>query len=104
MKGIAMKSYSHLSLQERERIAHLHADGLCAREISIDLGRHLGTIYRELARNSNKDGSYKPVTAENRYLARRQRDRFIDRHPALATFIRERIIEGWQRRPAVGQF
>ncbi len=81
VKGVAMKTYSHLSL--------------CVTEIAAALDRHPGTIYRELGRNSNGDGSYRPVSAEGRYLARRQRQRVIDAHPALAAFIRERLLEGW---------
>ena len=95
MRGAAMKSYSHLSFWERERIAFLRADGLCVSDIATALGRHPGTIYRELARNANLDGSYRPVSAEARYLSRRQRERIIDACPALAGFIRERLCEGW---------
>ncbi len=90
-----MKDYGHLSFEERERIAFLRAEGLCVANIATELERSPGTIYRELARNSNADGSYRPVSAERRYLARRQRERIIDAHPALETFIRDRIVEGW---------
>ena len=48
-----------------------------------------------MKRNSNRDGGYRPVSAEGRYLARRQRARLLDTITELASFVRERLYEGW---------
>lgn len=90
-----MKGYDHLSFEEREHIALLRAEGLCASAIGREIGRPRCTVSRELARNANADGSYRPLSAERRYLARRCRERCIDGDPGLAAFIRERLYEGW---------
>ena len=50
---------------------------------------------RELRRNCNGDGGYRPVLAEGRYFARRQRRRILDAIPELASFVVERLHEGW---------
>ena len=44
-------SYYHLSSQERYVIYHLVLYGLSLREIGRRLGRHHGTISREIKRN-----------------------------------------------------
>jgi len=90
-----MKHYNHLTFEERERIALLRVEGLCASQIAAQLGRHKTTIRRELRRNSNADDSYRPLSAERRYMARRQRERRLDLEPELARFIRERLQDGW---------
>jgi len=90
-----MKAYGHLTYEERDRIALLRAEGLCASQIARKIGRPACTVGRELKRNSNGDGGYRPVSAEGRYLARRRRRRLLDANPELAAFIRERLYEGW---------
>lgn len=90
-----MKAYGHLTYEEREHIALLRVEGLCPSQIAQEIGRPPCTVGRELKRNSNGDGGYRPMSAEGRYLARRHRDRILDADPALATFVRERLYEGW---------
>ena len=75
-----MPEYGHITLEEREQIALLRLSGLGIRSIARVLERDAGTISRELHRNSNKDGSYRPHSAEGRYFYRRQRSRFLDRN------------------------
>lgn len=90
-----MTAYGHLTFDERERIALLRATGLCPSSIAREIGRPPCTVGRELERNCNGDGSYRPVSAEGRYLSRRQRTRRLDANQELAAFIRERLQEGW---------
>ncbi len=90
-----MKAYGHLTYEEREHIALLRVEGLCPSQIAQEIGRPPCTVGRELKRNSNGDGGYRPMSTEGRYLARRHRDRILDADPALATFVRERLYEGW---------
>jgi IS30 family transposase len=42
---------SHLTKEERDLLAQLHHRGLLQNQIAEELGRHPGTISRELARN-----------------------------------------------------
>lgn len=97
-----MSGYGHLSYWERERIALLRAEGLCPSKIADDLGRHKTTVIRELGRNSNQDGSYRPMSAEGRYLARRLRERVLDANPQLAGYVRDRLYEGWTPEQIAG--
>jgi transposase, IS30 family len=90
-----MTVYGHLTYEERERLAVLCAEGLCPSEIAQELGRNRSSVYRELSRNSNADGSYRAASADRRYMARRQRMRFLDANSELAEFVVERLQEGW---------
>jgi len=90
-----MRSYDQITFDEREQIALLHAQNYGPSHIARALWRHKSTISRELARNTNKDGSYRPVSAEGRYLFRRQRERILDQNKPLARFVRQQIYEGW---------
>jgi IS30 family transposase len=90
-----MSGYGHLSLGEREQLCELRAQGLSVRAMAAALGRSPSTISRERARNSNADGSYRPLSAERRYLARRQRPALLDRLAELASFVTDRLHENW---------
>lgn len=90
-----MTEYSHLSCWERQEIARLHATGWSLAQIGAAIGRGRWTVSRELARNSNKNGSYNPASADRRYMARRRRDGLLDQAPELARFVVERLCENW---------
>ena len=90
-----MKAYGHLTYEERDRIALLRSAGLSPAEIGREIGRPGCTVGRELERNCNCDGAYRPVSAEGRYLARRHRHRILDDNLELASFVVERLHEGW---------
>ncbi|MEC5293302.1 helix-turn-helix domain-containing protein [Aurantimonas sp. C2-6-R+9] len=47
-----MSGYSHLTAEERDRLADLRADGLSLRVIAKALGRAASTISREVRRNA----------------------------------------------------
>ena len=90
-----MKAYGHLTYEERDRIALLRAEGLCPSQIAQEIGRPSCTVGRELKRNSNGDGGYRPVSAEGRYLARRQRERLLDANPDRAALVSPLLSSGW---------
>jgi len=69
--------------------------GLSRAAIAREIGRPACTVGRELKRNCNGDGAYRPVPAEGRYLAYRQRLRILDVNLELACFVVERLHEGW---------
>ena len=51
-----MPGYSHLTAEERDRIADLKAAGLSLRAIARALGRAASTVSRELRRNALDSG------------------------------------------------
>lgn len=68
-----MKSYHHLSQQERAILLHDLERGLSLRAIASKLERHPSTLSRELNRNSMTSSSYCAVTAALSYQKRRLR-------------------------------
>lgn len=88
-----MKRYTHLSLEERTLISHYYNDGKSIRHIAHFVGRSPSSIWREIARNSNKT-SYNPQTACRRYRARRQKVCKIDQYPDLRDYILNTLSEG----------
>ena len=93
---------THLSLEEREQLAALRAEGLSLRVIARQLGRAPSTISRELRRNALPRGGYLPVHAEGGYLDRRQRPAILERDERLGRFVRERLLEGWTPEQIAG--
>ena len=79
MSGIAMgTNYNHLTLDQRCRLRGLMEMGLGAGAIARRLGRHRGTIYRELARNRCVD-EYRPDSADRMAWVRKLRGSKIQR-------------------------
>src|SRR3712207_2487930 len=97
-----MSGGTHLTLDERERLAALKAEGLGLRAIAARLGRAASTISRELRRNALPRGGYLPVHAEGCYLERRQRPAVLERDAKLGRFLRERLVEGWTPEQIAG--
>src|SRR5215218_5008919 len=97
-----MADGTHLTLEERERLAVLLAEGLSRREIARRLGRAASTISRELRRNALPKGGHLPVHAEGCYLERRQRSAILERDARLGRFVRDRLLEGWTPEQIAG--
>jgi IS30 family transposase len=89
-----MKRYTHLTLEERTLLAHFYEAGLSLTQIARDMGRSKSTISAEIARNSNKGGAYNPLTANNRYQARKVRLSLLDQDLALQHYVLDRLHEG----------
>jgi len=70
-----MRKYHQLTSGERYELRALRRQGCSNAEIARALGRHRSTIGREIARNSRKDGGYRPYTADEMTRARRRRSR-----------------------------
>ena len=90
-----MKEYRHLSLEDREHVALLHAQGLGPTAIGRELGWDKSTISRELRRNRLADGRYIAGSAQRKSRARCARSSILVRDKALCTFVLERLQEGW---------
>lgn len=97
-----MTGYSHLSYWERHEIARFRAAGWSLARIAAAIGRGKWTISRELGRNSNKDSSYNPASADRRYMARRQRPALLDQCRGLARYVVERLQENWTPEQIAG--
>jgi IS30 family transposase len=97
-----MSGGTHLTLEERERLAAFKAEGLSLRGIARELGRAASTVSRELRRNALPKGGYLPVHAEGCYLERRQRPAILERDAKLARFVGERLLEGWTPEQIAG--
>ncbi|HIF08325.1 MAG TPA: hypothetical protein EYQ64_15725 [Gemmatimonadetes bacterium] len=54
-----MRTYHQLTPGERYELSALRKQGLRPTEIALALGRYRSTIYREIERNSRKDGAYR---------------------------------------------
>ncbi|MGA2113025.1 MAG: IS30 family transposase [Anaerolineales bacterium] len=70
-----MKTYGHLSRDERLLLFQWVREGCSQAEVARRLGRDKGTISRELRRNAVTPVGYLPDVAQGRYQARRQRCR-----------------------------
>ena len=90
-----MRSYSHLSDDERDQIGILRAAGRSMGAIARVLGRAKTTISRELQRNALPSGGYSPLHAAGAYRLRRRREAILEREAALRLFVGDRLAEGW---------
>ncbi len=89
-----MRRYGHLSAEERDRIAEMHARHEGVSAIAAAIGRNKSTASREIARNG-RNGRYGAIAAQSRSDARRKacgpRKRLSD--PAPAAEVRRRIVD-----------
>ncbi len=90
-----MRSYSHLSEDERDQIGVLRAAGRSMGAIARALGRAKATVSRELQRNALPLGGYSPLHAAGAYQLRRRREAILEREAALRLFVGDRLAEGW---------
>jgi IS30 family transposase len=99
-----MRKYHQLTSGERYELRAFRRQGCSNAEIARALGRHRSTIGREIARNSRKDGGYRPYTADEMSRARRRRSRrnrrFIGPDWALVV---ARLQEEWSPEQISGR-
>lgn len=91
------RSPRYLSEAERIRIADLRSAGVSARGIARELGRAPSTISRELRRNCDPDGRYRPHHAEHvaRMRACKPRKRRIAGDAVLAEAVARLLGKRW---------
>ena len=91
------RSPRYLSEQERIEIADLRAAGMSIRGIAEQLGRAPSTISREIRRNRDSDGHYRPHHAEQaaRQRAGKPRQRRIAVDEVLAEIIGRLLAKRW---------
>lgn len=90
------KHYSHISAENRIKLYELLYKGMTLANISLLLGYHKSTIYRELERNSYMSG-YRPDWANTEYGNRRrsQYKSKIEKNPDLKNYIIAKLQAGW---------
>lgn len=96
---------TQLNMEERERIAQTWFAGYSRAEVAQALGRHPGTISRELARNSEADGSYLATSAQRKAQQRRRQRplvRKMDR-PQLDEYVRSGLARCWSPDEIAGR-
>jgi len=95
---------SHLTMEERDRIAQLRYSGANQGEIAKALQRDRSTISRELRRNSTGDAYY--AGQAQRHSEQRRRQRPLSRKmddPTLNKAVRERLAQEWSPEQIEGR-
>ena len=93
-----------LTMEERETISRMQAAGRSPAETADAIGRHVSTIYRELARNASP-GGYRAVAAQQMALQRR-RDRPITRkmeRPEIRENVIKHLVQYWSPEQIAGR-
>jgi IS30 family transposase len=95
------RNYSHLTQNDRDRIAILTKQGHSQKEIAEVIGKSPATISRELRRNGyvRKKKDYDHTYAHHKAYVRRYeaswKGRKIDTHPEIQKYIVEKLKAGW---------
>ena len=93
-----MKSYTHFTLEERERLRIKLTEGKSLRQIAQELDRNVSSISRELSRNKKKDGSYNAYWGRTMYRSRRKkcvRNYRLKADAELQKFVTEGLDKYW---------
>ena len=103
------RHYSHLSLDERRRIANWLEAKMPIAEVADRLCRDASTIYRDIKRNRHTDSElpeldgYHAVAAQDMYERRRAIHRKMIVHPELKAAIEDRLKAGWSPEQIAGR-
>jgi len=97
-------AYTHLTKEERDKLAVLRSRGWKLREIAEKVGRSIGTLSRELKRNT-AHGIYLPHKAQERAEKRETEEHKCKRLKtyALQYDIERQIMEGWSPEIIAGR-
>lgn len=103
-KGVAVKEYTQLRLEERRELYRMQKQGMSEKEMALTLDRDRSTISRELARNSDPELGYLPdsahAKAQNRKHILKPK---VDRLPELKVIIVARLRERWSPEMIAGE-
>jgi IS30 family transposase len=99
-------SYRHFTPSERETLERSVRLGKSTKEIGEILGKHRGTIRRELLRNRDLDGKYKCAMASVFYLDRRKRCYVKSKlgDEALMLRVQKELREKWSPEQIAGRW
>lgn len=108
--GVHVKNYSHLSLEEREKLYALREQGKSLRHIAKKLQRSQSSLTRELQRNIRYGNeyfgnTYLPCKAQVLYekRARKQRAKAPLKNPAIFLYVRKHLRMGWSPETIAGR-
>jgi IS30 family transposase len=95
---------SHLTLEEREVIAHMRRAGKMQTQIAERLGRSKSTISRELRRNRSRNG-YWAVAGQGKAERRRSERPWIAKmqRPEVRRYVQERLRQRWSPDQIAGR-
>jgi len=95
---------SHLTLEEREIICHMHRAGKMQVQIAERLGRSRSTISRELRRNRSRNG-YWAVAAERKARRRRSQRPWVAKmeRPEVRRYVQQRLRWRWSPDQIAGR-
>lgn len=88
--------HAQLTMEERYAITHMHGFGFTNAQIGRQLGRHRGTIGRELARNRDAFSSYHYDSAQR--IADERRSRASQRYKLDDSLLGQAVRRGLRRR------
>jgi len=103
------RTYSHIDMDERRKIARWRIAGLTVGIIAEKLGRHRSTIFREIQRNMFIDevvpdlNGYYCVTAHDMACERRAKLRKLVRFSRVRQSVIDRIKHGWSPQQFAGR-
>lgn len=88
-------TYTHLRLEEREKVYALKEQGISLQKIGKKLGRSAGTISRELKRNAKYGAAYLPCRAQRLSDKRgwKQRYKAPLKNPLVFLYVRKHLRE-----------
>jgi IS30 family transposase len=96
--GRAGCRYRRLSVEERESIGLMLAGGHSITEVAQALGRDKSTISRERRRHLNRDGAYRPLTAQKRSETTARTAHARTRKLSQAGPLRAYVVTGLEQR------
>ncbi|WP_075289067.1 IS30 family transposase [Pararhizobium arenae] len=103
------RTFSHIDMDERRKIARWRMAGLTVGIIAEKLGRHRSTIFREIKRNMFIDevipdlNGYYCVTAHDMARERRAKLRKLARFSRVRQSVIDRIKHGWSPQQIAGR-
>jgi IS30 family transposase len=93
-----MKSYKHFTEEERECLHTMRIEGRSLRNTALKLGRSVSSVSRELARNTQCNGTYSPRKAATLYRERRKecvRRKRLHADKDLRSFVERSLDDFW---------
>lgn len=98
--------YCHLTLAEREVISQMHYCGKSLKQIADALGRHRGTISREIRRNRLMGiGGYYAAPADWQAQLRRKESKaaFVQHSQRVWSYVQAKLKQGWSPEQIAGR-